>query len=117
MEKIRVTGVAGSCFAGTSAIKKDDGKIKMHLLPPKALEGIAKIMTYGAKKYNAYNYKQGKGLNWDRLLSACMRHLNAWNSGEDIDPESGENHLFHAGCCIMMLIDLQESGIGKDTRF
>ncbi len=99
------------------AVKKDTDKTQMYLLPPKALEGIAKIMTYGAKKYNPYNYKLGKGLNWDRLFSACMRHLNAWNSGEDMDPESGENHLFHAGCCIMMLIDLQENGIGRDTRF
>ena len=99
------------------ATKKDIGKTQMHLLPPKALEGIAKIMTYGAGKYNPYNYKLGKGLNWDRLYSACMRHLNAWNDGEDRDPESGESHLFHAGCCIMMLIDLQESKIGKDTRF
>jgi len=99
------------------ATKKDLVKPKMHLLPPKALEGIAKIMTYGARKYSAFNYKSGKGLNWDRVYSACMRHLNAWNSGEDIDPESGENHLLHAGCCIMMLIDLVESKIGEDTRF
>jgi len=122
MEKIKKTNWLGVDIDDGkqkyyNATKKDGNKPKMHLLPPKALEGIAKIMTYGATKYNAYNYKQGKGLNWDRVYSACMRHLNAWNAGEDIDPESGENHLLHAGCCIMMLIDLVESKIGKDTRF
>lgn len=99
------------------AVKKDDEKVKMHLLPPKALLGIAKIMTYGALKYNNFNYKLGKGLDWDRMLSACYRHLNAWNDGEDNDKESGESHLYHAGCCIMMLIDLVETKKGRDTRY
>jgi len=101
------------------AIKDDKDKPRMSLLPPKALKGIAEIFTYGAKppKYNEFNYKQGKGLDWDRILSSCMRHLNAWNDGENLDKESGRPHLYHAGCCIMMLIDLTESKIGQDTRF
>jgi len=99
------------------AYKKDKGKTSFILLPPKALERIANVFTYGEGKYHAFNYKTGTGLDWDRPYSACLRHLNAWNGGEDIDKESGKNHLFHAGCCIMMLIDLVESGIGKDTRF
>jgi len=99
------------------AIKNDNGKTRMDLLPPKALDGIAKIFTFGAKKYNDYNYKNGKGLDWCRPYAALMRHMIAWNDGEDIDQESGESHLYHAGCCIMMLIDLVDSEIGKDTRF
>jgi len=99
------------------ATKNDGGKTRMDLLPPKALEGIAKIFTFGAKKYNDYNYKNGEGLDWDRPYAAMIRHLNAWNDGEDIDPESGQSHLYHAGCCIMMLIDLVDSHKGKDTRF
>lgn len=99
------------------AVKKDNDKPKMNLLPSNALLGIAKVMTYGAKKYNSYNYKLGYGLDWDRIYSACQRHLTAWNAGEDLDKESGQPHLYHAGCCIMMLIDLVDSKIGKDTRF
>jgi len=101
------------------ARKDDKGKPRFHLLPPKALLGIAKIFTYGAKppKYNEFNYKQGNGLDWDQMLSACYRHLNAWNDGEENDKESGESHLYHAGCCIMMLIDLVDSKKGKDTRY
>jgi len=99
------------------AVKKDSDKPRMDLLPPKALIGIAKIMTYGISKYNPHNYKHGKGLDWHRPLSACLRHLTAWNAGEDNDKETGQSHLYHAGCCIMMLIDLVDSKIGKDTRF
>jgi len=99
------------------AVKNDRDKTRMDLLPPKALEGIAKIFTFGAKKYNDYNYKNGEGLDWSRPYAAMMRHLNAWNDGEDNDPETGQSHLYHAGCCIMMLIDLVDSEKGKDTRF
>ncbi len=99
------------------AVKNDIDKTRMDLLPPQALEGIAKIFTFGAKKYNDYNYKNGEGLDWNRPYAACLRHLNAWNEGEDNDKESGQSHLYHAGCCIMMLIDLVNNGIGKDTRF
>lgn len=99
------------------AIKNDKHKPSMALLPPKALNGIAKVFTHGERKYHAYNYKTGKGLDWDRPFSACIRHLMQWNENEDNDGESGYSHLFHAGACIMMLIDLVESGIGKDTRF
>jgi len=99
------------------AIKNDKDKPRMDLLPPKALVGIAKIMTYGAVKYADFNYKMGEGLEWRQPFAACLRHLNDWNDGEDNDKETGQSHLYHAGCCIMMLIDLVDSKIGKDTRF
>ena len=114
MEKI---GPIVNIPAWKEAIKKDAHKPMMNLLPSNALFGIAKVMTYGATKYNPFNYKNGKGLDWDRLYSACQRHLVAWNAGEDLDRESGESHLYHAGCCIMMLIDLIETKKGRDTRF
>lgn len=100
-----------------SAIKHDRKKPKHILLPPSSLVGIGKVFTYGERKYHAYNYKTGKGLDWDQPYSACLRHLFAWAAKEDNDRESGYNHLYHAGCCIMMLIDLVDNGIGKDTRF
>lgn len=99
------------------ATKFDKGKPSMDLLPPKALKGIAEVFGYGAKKYEDFNYKQGKGLLWSRVYAACLRHLNDWNDGEDLDPESGKPHLYHAGCCVMMLIDLVDSSIGTDGRF
>jgi len=99
------------------AVKNDKDKPSMALLPPSALFGIAKVFTYGETKYHAYNYKSGNGLDWDRPYSACLRHLVAWWGGGDNDRETGYSHLDHAGACIMMLIDLERSGIGRDTRF
>jgi len=100
-----------------TAVKHDNGKPSMALLPSKSLRGIAEAFTYGESKYHAYNYKTGQGLDWDRPFSATMRHLSQWNDGEDRDSDSGLSHLKHAGAAIMMLIDLVESNIGKDTRF
>ncbi len=92
------------------AVKKDQGKPQIHLVPPQAILGIARVMTYGIGKYSEYNYRNGKGLNWMRVYDALQRHLLAWVSGETFDKETGENHLFHAGCCLVMLIDLQTRG-------
>lgn len=101
------------------AIKNDKEKPRMYLLPTTALTPIAAVLTYGAKppKYSEFNYKMDGGLDWDRVYSACLRHLLAWNAGEDIDPESKLPHLSHAGAGIVMLLDLVNSNIGKDTRF
>jgi hypothetical protein len=98
----------------TKAIKFDANKIKMELLPPLALKGIAEIFTFGANKYASWNWS--KGMEWSRLHGALMRHMNAWYMGEANDPESGKSHLYHAGCCIMMLIELTESYPEGDDR-
>lgn len=41
-----------------------------------------------------------------------MRHLTAWWGGEKSDPESGEHHLAHLGCCVIFLLwfDLTKEG-------
>ena len=99
------------------AIKHDKDKPKLGLVPPKAIIAIGKAMTFGSKKYDPYNYKLGKGLDWDQYYNALLRHLMAWLDGEDNDVESGLNHLSHMGACAVMLIDSVESKIGTDTRF
>ena len=102
-----------------SAVKQDQDKPRLGLIPSKAIISTGRALTYGAKppKYNEFNYKQNGGLEWDRVYSALLRHLFAWIDGEDIDPESGLHHLDHLGACTAMLQDLVFSKIGKDTRF
>lgn len=85
------------------AQKFDTEKIRMDLLPPLALNEIAKVFTFGAQKYSAWNWSNG--IDQSRLFGALQRHLNAWQRGEELDPESGEPHLSHAGCCMLMLME------------
>jgi len=94
--------------------KFDTGKTKMGLLPPKALKGIAEIFTIGAEKYSAYNYMHGT--QWSRYYDALQRHLSAWHSGEELDQETGKSHLYHAGCCVMILSEIQRANVGEDDR-
>lgn len=95
--------------------KLDDGKIRMDLLPSAPLKDIAEVLTFGAKKYAAHNWR--KGINYSRVYGALQRHLSAWNEGEDTDPESGLNHLAHAGCCLLFLLEYTHSRTQYDDRY
>ena len=101
--------------SNTSAVKHDDGKAPMNLLSREALEQTAMVMAFGKEKYAAHNWR--KGFQWSRPLSAAMRHLMAFNDGEDKDPESGLSHLAHAACCIMFLLEFEKTHKDLDDRF
>lgn len=94
--------------------KADGSKNLVQLLPVLALERIAQIFTFGAKKYSEWNWS--KGISYSRIYGALLRHLFAWYKGEKSDPESGQSHLYHAGCCIMMLIEMEELRPDLDDR-
>lgn len=85
------------------AIKFDDGKVDWSLVPFEALEGMAQVLQFGAKKYAAWNWTEGGGFKWTRLLGSCLRHLFAFARGEDVDPESGISHISHAQCNLLFL--------------
>jgi len=84
--------------------KLDLGKLRYDLVPPSVIEDIAKVLTFGAAKYSANNWKQVD--DPARYLAALYRHLEAWRAGEITDPESGLSHLAHAACNIAFLIEL-----------
>jgi hypothetical protein len=87
----------------------------MDLLDPDALEGLAKVLTFGAKKYAAHNWKGG--INYSRVLAALLRHCFAIMRGEDIDPESGLPHVDHLGCCWMFLSFYMKNRKDLDDRY
>jgi hypothetical protein len=81
--------------------KFDNGKAQMSLLDPHFIEGIAEVLTIGAKKYSPDNWKRCKDKS--RYVDALYRHFTAYMKGEEVDPESGLSHLYHMGCNIMFL--------------
>lgn len=72
-----------------------------HLVVPQFVTGIAKVLSYGAKKYAAHNWE--RGLSWEEVYGALQRHLHAWYAGQENDSETKLSHLLHAGCCLMFL--------------
>lgn len=85
-------------------IKYDTGKPAMELVPPNALEAVADVLAYGAKKYAPNNWKKLDNLE-QRYLGAALRHINSHRKGESLDPESGRLHLAHAICSLMFIIE------------
>lgn len=95
--------------------KEDTGKLPLDLLDPYALSQIARILQFGANKYNANNWRGG--IIWSRLYGATLRHLFAWWDGEDLDPETGISHLAHAACELMFLLNFERDFRDGDDRY
>jgi len=83
--------------------KFDDGKLRYHLILPLWLKALVSILTFGAKKYDEYDWMHVDNAK-DRYYSAMMRHIEAWRSGEWLDKESGLPHLWHAFTNLAFLI-------------
>lgn len=91
----------------TEGTKFDSGKPRVDLVPPSMILGVAEILTFGAAKYAAHNWR--KGIAYSRIVSSLFRHLLAWVGGEKLDPESGKPHLWHVGCNVAFLIEFESN--------
>ena len=85
------------------AVKHDDGKADWSLVPFESLEGMVKVLEFGAQKYAGWNWTTNGGFSYTRVLRSCLRHLFAWARGEDLDPESGLSHIHHAMCNLLFI--------------
>ena len=98
----------------TEAMKYDGEKVRLDLLPADPIIDVGKVLTYGAKKYSERNWE--KGLAWSRCYGAALRHLLAWHKGETNDPETGLNHLAHAACELLFLLEFSRTHPELDDR-
>ena len=96
-------------------VKKDEGKLRWSLLPWDAVQEVVKVLMFGAKKYDDRNWE--KGMDWDRLFDADMRHkIDWWQYRETNASDSNIKHLAHMACDILFLLAYELRNIGKDTR-
>lgn len=98
----------------TKAKHFSEGKVGLHRLPWDALEDVARVLDYGAKKYGTGNWQ--KGTSWMEFAGSAMRHLTSWLRGEDNDPESGLPHLAHACTNVLFLLAYRRQKLGTDDR-
>ncbi len=87
------------------AFKDDAAKPDMTLITYDMVAPAAKILKFGEKKYGRLNYRNPNPGFEGRLIAATLRHLLQHNSGEELDPESGETHLSHALASLMLIFD------------
>lgn len=98
----------------TEGIKADTGKLPWHLLPFDAVGDVVEVLKHGAEKYGDRNWE--KGMDHSRVFSAALRHMVAYQSGEDADAESGLSHLAHAATNLLFLSAYRIRGVGTDDR-
>ena len=99
----------------TEGAKGDGGKFPLGLIPRYPLEQVAAVLGFGEVKYGRHNWR--KGILVQRNLNAALRHVVAYNEGEDLDPESGLSHLAHAICCLMFALETAKVRPDLDDRY
>lgn len=101
-----------------NVIKDDAGKTRLELLPFATLTGVADVFAYGADKYYQDSWRSATPANYSRSFGSILRHLTKWYTGEDIDPESGLNHVDHAISQLLILrYSMLNSAEECDDRF
>ncbi len=86
-------------------VKHDHGKPDFSLLPAAEIEEVVCVLTQGAKKYAADNWKKG---TVERYIAAANRHIFARMKGEVIDADFGYSHAAHAICCLLFIMWLDK---------
>ena len=112
MSKLSRPGATGA------AMKWDDDKTPIQLVPSEFVFDVANIFAYGADKYAPNNWRQGGVYpTVTRVMGSILRHLFSFNYGETNDPESGLSHLAHAATQIAILLYYIQHGMNEDDRF
>lgn len=95
----------------SNGMKFDSDKPDYSLVPFGALDEVVKVLTYGAKKYDRFNWEK---VERHRYEAAALRHISAYMQGEKFDPETGINHMAHAVCSLMFLVEFDKKDSKKD---
>ena len=90
-------------------------KAPLSTLPFRVLWRVGLAMLEGMVKYGRHNYR-AVGVRASVYFDGAMRHLGAWWEGEDIDPDSGFNHIDKLIADLMVLRDSMLGGNWEDDR-
>lgn len=74
-------------------LRDNKNKPQWSLVCMPALEPMIKVLEFGKNKYGLENWK--KGLDKKEILESLQRHLISLFEGEEIDQESGFDHIGH----------------------
>lgn len=83
--------------------KSDENKVPLQLVDPYFIEEVAKVLKFGADKYEPNSWKKIDNPIY-RTQGSVMRHFNEYLKGNTIDPESSLPHLAHCASQLMILM-------------
>jgi len=90
-------------------------KAPLSTVPSGVIAELGVAMLEGAAKYGRHNYREA-GVRGSVYYDALMRHIIAWWEGEDIDPDSGMNHVTKAIATLAVLRDSMMQDNWVDDR-
>jgi Domain of unknown function (DUF5664) len=90
-------------------------KVPMSTISAPVLAELGVAMLEGAMKYGRHNYRV-IGVRGSVYYDAVMRHMLSWWEGEDVDPDSGLNHITKAIASLVVIRDSMIQGNLVDDR-
>jgi hypothetical protein len=90
-------------------------KVPFNAIPVTALIPMGQAMADGLKKYGITNWRDSP-VSASVYYNAILRHLFAWQDGEDVAPDSEVHHLGHVMACCAILLDARSLGVLNDDR-
>lgn len=99
--------------------RTDSGKIVLDQCPVGITAAVASVFMVNSKKYGGKydNNNWRLGMDWSKVLNPLKRHIARWESGEELDAESGMPHLYHAAANIAILIEYAKTYKEGDDRY
>lgn len=94
---------------------RGDAKLRPSCMPVEVLIELVAAMDEGARKYGVLNWRE-TGVRAHTYYDAALRHLLAWWSGIDTDPDSGLHHVTKAISSLVVLRDAMLCGACTDDR-
>lgn len=82
-------------MSSLKAERENERKIDYTIIPWEGMDEVVAVFEMGAKKYARDNYKLGDGLPLDTYRKSMLRHLLQSVKEQDVDEESGLDHIAH----------------------
>lgn len=98
------------------ALRWSTGKTEVQRVPPSLIKAVARVLQKSSVKYpdsddGTANWM--RGMDYQGLIGNMMRHLLAFQEGEDLDKETGEHHLAHMVCNAAFILEFDVKGLGN----
>jgi hypothetical protein len=116
MENWIAAGMPESTTNQIAGTKYDDGKVQYTLVPPYALQEVARNLTEGLKKYKERNNWQKVPNAEQRYMDALMRHFEAIRRGELYDPDSSAPDMPHMAAVAVNAMFLLEFMLNPELK-
>ena len=111
IEEKSVSNHPNSTGRENDALRFNDGKVDLSLLPIEACREECKVWMKGEEKYGRFNWQKMWGDDTiNVVMASLMRHAFAILDGEINDEESGLDHAAHIRCNAAMILEYRKKG-------